>query len=81
MPVDPLEQVEYNGVWMAIQDVPNPTIRQLLGLGHPRDNRPIVPGNWPYTPETCIYTDMVEGNEWIDGGKTLVCTGCGLDGT
>lgn len=81
MPTNPDELVDYNGVLMSIKDVPDPAIRHLMGPGHFRDGRPVVPGDWPYTPETCIYTDPREGTKWINGGQTLVCTGCGLDGT
>jgi hypothetical protein len=81
MPVNPDEQVEYNGVLMAIKDVPNLAVRQLLGVGHYRDGRPLVPGNWPFTPETCIYTEPGDAFVWINDGETLVCPGCGVDGT
>ena len=81
MPVNPDQLVEVNGETMAIKDIPDPVLQHLFGLGHFRDNRPIVAGDWPFTPETCIYTDPGEGNEWINDGTVLVCTGCGLDGT
>jgi hypothetical protein len=81
MPVDPDQQVEINGEKMKIKDIPDPDLQHLFGLGHFRDIRPIVAGTWPHTPETCLLTDPLEGNQWINGGTVLVCTGCGLDGT
>ena len=39
-----------------------------------------IPGReWPNTPEEC--TSAEDPGEWICGGKVLVCTGCGIDGT
>jgi hypothetical protein len=81
MPVDPSKFVEINGTMTMIKDIDDPELQHLFGLGHFRDNRPIVQGDWPYTPETCVFTDPEEGDMWIDDGRTLVCTGCGLDGT
>lgn len=80
-PVNPNEVIEYNGSPMRIKDVPDTATRHFLGLGHFREDRPTLPGAWPYSPENCIYTDPCEGNKWVNGGQTLVCTGCGLDVT
>lgn len=82
MATDPDQLVEVNGVTMAIKDIPDPSLRHLLGLGHFPNGRPRIAGDWPYTPETCIYTDDSDNrNEWIENGTVLVCTGCGSDGT
>lgn len=76
-------RIEYDGVEMAVADIPSVFDRAMLGYGHfpSPGGRPVldVPGRaWPYTPETCP-TDDCEG-EWIDP-QHLVCTGCGLDCT
>jgi hypothetical protein len=81
MPTNPDQLVEIDGATMAIKDIPDPVLRQLFGLGHFRDNRPIVAGDWSYTPETCIYTGPDDAGQWIAEGTVLVCPGCGLDGT
>lgn len=77
-------RIQFDGVDMAIDEVPDAGIRALLGHGHfPRDIRARsvvnVPGReWPHTPTACL-TDEHKG-EWLDA-HTLVCTGCGLDCT
>lgn len=39
-----------------------------------------IPGrDWPSSPEEC--TAGLRDAEWILGGRVLICTGCGLDGT
>jgi len=79
--IDPDEIVEFNGQSMAIKDVPDKHIRAMLGYGHGYTGRPVVEGEWAYTPDTCLLTGPTEGTKWINDNQTLVCTGCGLDVT
>lgn len=76
--------IDYNGVNMAVADIPDAWLRAMLGYGHLPSmvgRRPVldIPGRtWPYAPATCP-TDDYKG-EWIDP-QHLVCAGCGLDCT
>jgi hypothetical protein len=84
--IDPKLITGYKGEDMAIEDIPDPAIRSMMGYGHPaydvkhfehltrRDNVP-----WSYTPETCLIAGNLKG-VWIDSDH-LVCPGCGLDYT
>ena len=89
----PIGTVEYNGVEMRISDVPDKFSRWMLGYGHENPwGRPVIPGDWPHTVDTCRFEEHParwqdnEGN-WLTldeaklCGHTLVCTGCGLDCT
>jgi hypothetical protein len=55
----------------------------LHGYGHGSiaDRRPVIPGAYPYKPDTCRRTDGLWPGTWLFGGTVLVCTGCGLDET
>lgn len=85
---DPNSTVVYCGKEMRVADVPDREIRAMLGIGHvgygerqvvtSDDNHTIT---WPYTVENCVYGGDPFANEWINNGRTLVCIGCGLDGT
>jgi hypothetical protein len=83
MAVNVEEIVSINGKEMPLKDVPYPA-RAMFGYGHPavykQEGREVQPGDWPHTPETCQRADEGHG-EWINGGTTLVCPGCGLDCT
>lgn len=85
---------EYNGVMMAIKDIPEPAIRRLLGYGHRTCGRSVIAVDgrtWETIPDVCTYGDMnwewvtVDGGEpksWpVAGIQYLVCPKCGLDGT
>jgi hypothetical protein len=76
---------EYNGVLIHIKNIPDAAVRHMLGYGHHNPyNRPVVQlegRTWPFTPDTCEVADEPDHTEWIENGTTLVCTGCGLDGT
>jgi hypothetical protein len=75
--------------------IPEAWVRELHGIGHINPyNRPVVPGNWPHGVKDCrfeehpVHWQDKDGN-WLTieqiiagiEGKTLVCTGCGLDCT
>lgn len=75
-----LGTVEYNGVTMRVQDVPDATFRQMLGYGHVfASSRPVVDGDFPHTPDTCDCDN--HGGKWNADGTILYCEGCGLDCT
>lgn len=83
--INPNEIIEYNAERMALKDIPDAAVRHSLGLGHfPVPGRGVLPNPsgepWPYTPEMCLRTDETRWT-WIDGGRYLVCPGCGVDGT
>jgi hypothetical protein len=78
------EIVEINGEPMRIGDVPFPD--SLLWFGHPsltpgEEWRTVQPGNWPYTPQTCLVANEGTSNTWNADGTILACNGCGLDVT
>lgn len=73
---------EFNGQQMMIKDVPDADVRHMLGYGHHNPyNRRVGVGDWEFTPETCEAADDNNAVKWVDGGNTLICTGCGLDCT
>ena len=83
--IDPNAVVTYNFEPMSIKDIPSVSARAMLGYGHlvfPGDSVIPHPSGepWPYTPETCLRTDEKRWT-WINDGQSLVCPGCGLDGT
>lgn len=86
---NPDEIVEYNGASMRIRDIPDPFVREMLGMGHAHfspDRKVITqddsgPRRWPFTIQTCLYSGEQFATEWINNGQTLVCIGCGLDCT
>jgi DNA polymerase len=84
--VDLGEIVSINGEDVRIGDIPYPD-SVLFGVGHDPayklDRRGIIPGDYPYTPETCLLAGEPgrNRNKWINDGTILICTGCGLDGT
>jgi hypothetical protein len=76
--------VEINGVPTKVKDMKMPAARATFGYGHfPEDIalRPVCPGEWPYTPDTCPTDDYRFDNLWTPDGTTLMCRGCGLDVT
>jgi hypothetical protein len=77
--------VNYGGEDMPIKDVPDATVRHMLGYGHYNPhNRPVVQlegRTYPFTPDTCEVVDEPGSTEWVLGNTTLICTGCGIDGT
>lgn len=77
--------INYGGDDMAIKDVPDATVRHMLGYGHHNPHRRVVVHldgrQWPFTPDTCEVADEPNHTEWVLNNTTLVCTGCGLDGT
>lgn len=84
--IDPDMVISYNNEPMTIREVPDPSIRALLGFGHvPVDirarekfSRPDAKP-WAYTPESCLIASEITG-VWIDADH-LCCPGCGLDYT
>lgn len=82
--VNPDEIVEINGEPIRISDLPPPEAA-MYGyghwLGHGEHWRKVIPGAYPYTPETCRRADGLFPGTWLFGGTVLVCTGCGLDVT
>lgn len=84
-PVNPDELIEVNGVPTKIRDLP-PIERAMFGYGHfplgPGEQwRKVQPGEWEYTPETCLLATVEGTSTWSSDGKILVCDGCGLDCT
>lgn len=88
-PIDPDEEIYYEGERMKIKDILSPSYRALFGYGHnPWD---IEAGTihaldnkgkpFPYTPQTCLVAGNPFHWQWINGGQNLVCPGCGIDGT
>lgn len=92
----PLKKIEYNGVLMSPDCIPEAWIRELHGVGHLNlHNRPVVAGTWPHGVADCRFEEhpaqwQDEHGDWITigqiikhekEGKILVCTGCGLDCT
>ena len=74
------EIVNYNGKDIKIRDLPM-SERPFFGYGHFPSHivRPLIPGDWPYTPSTCLEADSMTG-VWVDD-EHLACTGCGADFT
>lgn len=71
--------VTFNGEQMMIKDVPDETIREQLGYGHPGwRSREVHPG-YEVHPGECTYGHLQW--TWINDGQNLVCPRCGLDGT
>lgn len=78
--VNPYETVTYNGDEVRIVDLPA-GMAALHGYGHgPTHGREVIPGAYPYKPDTCRRADWGQGS-WLFGGTVLICTGCGLDFT
>lgn len=80
--VNPDDIVDLDGIPTRIRDLPR-LEAALFGYGHvliPSDGREVLPGAWPYTPETCRRADGTWPGTWIDP-EHLACTGCGLDCT
>lgn len=77
--------INYGGEDMAIKDVPDPIVRQMLGYGHiNHTSRSVIAvegRTWETTPDVCTYADMPWDWVWVDGVQYLVCPMCGLDGT
>lgn len=81
MTTDLNQIVELNGISLKIRELPI-SERPFFGYGHFPSHgigRTILPGNWPYTFDTCLEADNPRG-VWIDD-EHLACTGCGLDST
>lgn len=83
--IDPNEKVTYNGEPLAIKDIPDIAVRRQLGLGHfPEPGRGVVQNQtgepWRYTPDDCPRADEWKWT-WINNATSLVCPGCGTDGT
>jgi hypothetical protein len=80
---DPGEVVDFNGEPTRIRDLP-PAMAAMFGYGHilspGAEWRKVLPGVWPYTPQTCRRSDCAWPGTWIDD-EHLACTGCGLDCT
>jgi hypothetical protein len=84
LPVNPQSPVTYNGVSIAIEDLPTADLRASLGYGHYKPfHRPIIQRTdnkpWPYTPNMCLIATNHKG-VWVDP-EHLACPGCGLDMT
>lgn len=84
--INPKATTTYNGEKYAIEDLPSPALRAMMGYGHhpvdlPRRERLTRPDNvpWTYTPETCLIASNVKG-VWLDA-EHLACPGCGVDYT
>lgn len=80
--VNPDQVITHNGAPVAIKDLA-PPLRALAGMGHnPYDisNRDRHPGEWKWTPDTCLRASATHG-QWINDEQDLVCPGCGLDYT
>ena len=75
------QEITYNGIPTKVRDIPGASTRALWGYGHGNTTRPVLPGTWPHTPDTCEQADDPDAVAWINAGQTLVCTGCGLDCT
>jgi hypothetical protein len=77
--------INYGGQDMALRDVPDKFVQNMLGYGHTNPhNRPVVVvegRTWETTPDVCTYDDMPWDWVWVDGLQYLVCPKCGLDGT
>ena len=87
--VDPEQQIDCDGDTIAIKDLPSPTLRQLAGIGHgPLTGRMVHQhpykaegDNWPWMPDKCLIAGQQLTWLWLDGGESLTCPGCGIDGT
>lgn len=79
---DPGEIIEINGAPMMIRDL-SPAHAAMFGYGHHLGYgdrwRRVIPGAYPYKPETCRRADGLFPGTWLFSGTVLVCTGCGLD--
>lgn len=87
------EEIEYNGVTMKVKDIPDASMRVMLGYGHTSRPKPFVIAvegrTWETTPDVCTYGPR--DWEWVTGAgpdhgygvvaEYLVCPKCGLDGT
>ena len=81
--IDPDETVEFNGVVMAIRNIPSEFVRNMMGMGHSTATiaqTEVHDGPFPCKPEFCLFADENVG-VWINNGENLVCRGCGLDCT
>lgn len=85
--IDPKATTTYHGETMAIEDIPSPLVRIMMGMGHhPFDadgkttlRRPDGEP-WPYSSlGVCLVAAEIKG-VWVDETH-LACAGCGLDYT
>jgi hypothetical protein len=82
MPLPGDQIVTYNGIRMRVRNMPGQGTRALWGYGHGLHRRPVWrPGLWFYTPDSCELADVASATRWVEGGRTLICLGCGLDCT
>lgn len=89
--VDVDEVITYNGEPTAIKDLPSPSRRAEFGMGHwlasntaqaPLPHPYKAEGHdWPWHPNECRVASWGKDWLWLNGGKNLVCPGCGIEGT